>query len=301
MAVTHFHVKDISKTELLNWFRKYLSPEIQSIEELATGADFCLGMEILFPGTIDIKKVKFVDACDYFRRMNFKQFRNALNTINLKKDIPIDDLIKGTFKHNFFFGLWFKAFFDANYNKHPYDICQLRAQYCKKKTIILKNVGDTPKSGTPNPEVDKDTPEPEAIIEAQLGNGEHDTKCNKYTTNTETKTDDKKDEPKIPVDSDEISSAVTANDNNYFKSITTALEQNNISLEHDNMQLKYSLDTVKKRNSLLSEAMKKIESACFPVANVLDTTDYLTPKLIQTLKVFYEEIVEILKDTNDKF
>ncbi|XP_014787826.1 microtubule-associated protein RP/EB family member 2 [Octopus bimaculoides] len=299
MAVTHFHVKDISKNELLNWFRKYLSPDIQNIEELATGADFCLGMEILFPGSIDIRKVKFVDACEYFRRMNFKQFRTALNSINLKKDIPIDDLIKGTFKHNFFFGLWFKAFFDANYNSQPYDILQLRAQYCKKKTLI-KNIGDTSKSGTPTPEVDKDSPEPEAIIEAQLMNMEQDMKCKNHTTNTEIKTD-KKDAPKMPVDSDEISSAMTANDNNYFKSITTALEQNNISLEHDNMQLKYSLETVTKRNILLSEAMKKIESACFPVANVLDTTDYLTPKLIQTLKVFYEEIVEILKDTNEKF
>lgn len=299
MAVTHFHVKDISKYELLNWFRKYISPDIQNIEELATGADFCLGIEILFPGTIDTKKVKFVDISDYFKRTNFQQLRTALNSINVRKDIPIDDLVKGTFKHNFFFGLWFKAFFDANYDSHPYDICQLRAQLFKKKTLI-RNVGDISKSGTPTPEIEKDSTEPEATPEAQLVHKGQDTQCQNHTTNTESETD-KKDTPKLPVDSDEISSSVNGNDNNYFKSITTALEKNNISLEHDNMQLKYSLETVTKRNILLSEAIKKIESACFPVANVLNTTDYLTPKLIQTLKVFYEEIVDILKDTNEKF
>ena len=35
--------------------------------------------------------------------------------------IPVDKLVKGRFQDNFEFLQWFKKFFDANYDGHPYD------------------------------------------------------------------------------------------------------------------------------------------------------------------------------------
>ena len=35
--------------------------------------------------------------------------------------IPIDKIVKGRFQDNFEFVQWFKKFFDANHDGHPYD------------------------------------------------------------------------------------------------------------------------------------------------------------------------------------
>jgi hypothetical protein len=39
----------------------------------------------------------------------------------LSQIIPVDKLVKGRFQDNFEFLQWFKKFFDANYDGHPYD------------------------------------------------------------------------------------------------------------------------------------------------------------------------------------
>ena len=49
----------------------------------------------------------------------FSQY--ILITSGIIQIIPVDKLVKGRFQDNFEFLQWFKKFFDANYDGHPYD------------------------------------------------------------------------------------------------------------------------------------------------------------------------------------
>lgn len=40
--------------------------------------------------------------------------------------VPVEKLVKGKFQDNFEFLQWFKKFFDANYDGHPYDAIEAR-------------------------------------------------------------------------------------------------------------------------------------------------------------------------------
>jgi len=46
-------------SEMLAWVNECLQSELSKIEQLHTGAGYCLFTEILFPGTIQLKRVKW--------------------------------------------------------------------------------------------------------------------------------------------------------------------------------------------------------------------------------------------------
>ena len=52
---------------------------------------------------------------------NIVTFFLNLITSGIMQIIPVDKLVKGRFQDNFEFLQWFKKFFDANYDGHPYD------------------------------------------------------------------------------------------------------------------------------------------------------------------------------------
>lgn len=108
-------VKTISRDKLIEWFRETMSPKLHTIKELGTGADFCLGLEILFPGCIGKQRIKFDNPSVYDRRQNFKLLQSAFNSLKLNKDVPIEKLEEGNYRETYYFALWFKAFFEANY------------------------------------------------------------------------------------------------------------------------------------------------------------------------------------------
>ena len=58
-----------------------------------------------------------------FGMLTFSQYILITSGINskLSQIIPVDKLVKGRFQDNFEFLQWFKKFFDANYDGHPYD------------------------------------------------------------------------------------------------------------------------------------------------------------------------------------
>lgn len=56
------------------------------------------------------------------------------------QEVPIEKLVKGKFQDNFEFVQWFKRFFDANYDGHPYDALAARGG-----EVILGS-GKAPKS-----------------------------------------------------------------------------------------------------------------------------------------------------------
>merc|ERR1712110_1355650 len=76
---------------------------------------------MLFPGSIQLKKVKFMTKLEHEYIQNFKILQAAFKKVNVDKIVPVDKLMKGRFQDNFEFIQWFKKFFDANYGGQDYD------------------------------------------------------------------------------------------------------------------------------------------------------------------------------------
>merc|ERR1719471_1023300 len=81
---------------------------------------------MLFPGSVQLKKVKFNTKLEHEYINNFKVLQNAFKSVNVDKVIAVDRLVKGRFQDNFEFIQWFKKFFDANYGGQEYDALAMR-------------------------------------------------------------------------------------------------------------------------------------------------------------------------------
>ncbi|KAM6053017.1 microtubule-associated protein RP/EB family member 1 isoform 2-T2 [Theristicus caerulescens] len=99
---------NLSRHDMLAWINESLQLTLTKIEQLCSGAAYCQFMDMLFPGSVALKKVKFQAKLEHEYIQNFKI-------------IPVDKLVKGKFQDNFEFVQWFKKFFDANYDGKEYD------------------------------------------------------------------------------------------------------------------------------------------------------------------------------------
>jgi len=118
---------NLSRHDMLAWVNDCLSAKYTKIEEMCSGSAYCQFMDMLFPGCIPLKKVKFKTQLEHEYIQNFKVLQAAFKKMNVDKIVPVDKLIKGRFQDNFEFIQWFKKFFDANYDGAPYDAVGARA------------------------------------------------------------------------------------------------------------------------------------------------------------------------------
>merc|ERR1719354_1520608 len=96
------------------------------VEELCTGSAYCQFMDILFPGSIRMTKVKIASKLDHEWIANFKALQEGFKKLQVDKVIPVEKLVKGRFQDNFEYVQWFKKFFDANYDGREYDPVEAR-------------------------------------------------------------------------------------------------------------------------------------------------------------------------------
>lgn len=118
---TNVTTENLSRHDMLSWVNDCLGAQFNKIEELCTGAAYCQYMDMLFSGSVPMKRVKFRTNLEHEYIQNFKILQAAFKKMSVDKIIPIDRLIKGRFQDNFEFLQWFKKFFDANYDGHDYD------------------------------------------------------------------------------------------------------------------------------------------------------------------------------------
>lgn len=117
---------NLSRHDIIAWINGTLQTNYTKIEELCTGAAYCQFMDMLFPGSIVLKRVKLDARLEHEWINNFKAFQGALKKVNIEKLIPIEKLVKGRFQDNFEFVQWFKKFYDANYDGKEYDALAAR-------------------------------------------------------------------------------------------------------------------------------------------------------------------------------
>ncbi|XP_018328463.1 microtubule-associated protein RP/EB family member 1 isoform X2 [Agrilus planipennis] len=123
---TSVSAENLSRHDMLAWVNDCLQSHFQKIEELCTGAAYCQFMDMLFPGSVQLKKVKFRTNLEHEYIQNFKVLQASFKKMGVDKVIPVDRLIKGRFQDNFEFLQWFKKFFDANYDGNEYNALEAR-------------------------------------------------------------------------------------------------------------------------------------------------------------------------------
>jgi len=130
MAVNVFSTsstaENLSRHDLLSWLNSCLCARFTKVEELCTGAAYCQFMDMLFPGCIQLKKVKFNTNLEHEYINNYKILQASFKRMSVDKIVPVDKLIKGKFQDNFEFLQWFKKFFDANNDGKDYDAEEVR-------------------------------------------------------------------------------------------------------------------------------------------------------------------------------
>ncbi|XP_037069226.1 microtubule-associated protein RP/EB family member 1-like [Pollicipes pollicipes] len=117
---------NLSRHDMLAWLNDCLQASFGKIEELCTGAAYCQFMDMLFPGSVALKKVKFQTNLEHEYIQNFKTLQASFKKMSVDKIIPVDKLVKGKFQDNFEFLQWFKRFFDSNYDGSEYDAAAAR-------------------------------------------------------------------------------------------------------------------------------------------------------------------------------
>ncbi len=90
------------------------------------GAAYCQLMDMLFPGVLNFKKIKFNTNLEHEYIANFKHLQALFKKLGVDKEVPIEKLVKGKYQDNFEFVQWFKRFYDANYTGEPYDALAAR-------------------------------------------------------------------------------------------------------------------------------------------------------------------------------
>lgn len=107
---------NMSRKELVEWVNTTLDTNFTKVEEFCTGVVHCQLMDVLFPGSIRMQRVKFNVKQEHEYALNFKCLQESFTKMNVDRVIPIAKLVKGRFQDNFEFMQWFKKFFDTNYN-----------------------------------------------------------------------------------------------------------------------------------------------------------------------------------------
>ncbi|KAG7283022.1 hypothetical protein CRUP_012915 [Coryphaenoides rupestris] len=123
---TSMTIENMSRHDMLAWVNESLQLTYTKIEQLCSGAAYCQFMDILFPGCLLLKKVKFSARLEHESIHNFKVLQAAFKKMNVDKIIAVERLVKGKFQDNFEFVQWFKKFFDANFDGKEYDPLQSR-------------------------------------------------------------------------------------------------------------------------------------------------------------------------------
>uniref|UniRef100_A0A8C2AZZ3 Microtubule-associated protein RP/EB family member 1 n=1 Tax=Cyprinus carpio TaxID=7962 RepID=A0A8C2AZZ3_CYPCA len=97
---TSMTIENLSRHDMLAWVNDSLQLSYTKIEQLCSGAAYCQFMDMLFPGCILLKRVKFQAKLEHEYIHNFKVLQTAFKRMNVDKVRPTKP---GTFIFYFLF------------------------------------------------------------------------------------------------------------------------------------------------------------------------------------------------------
>ena len=77
--------ENLSQHELLLWVNQCLQQKYRKIEELSSGAAYCQFMDMLFPGYLPVKRIKFKSKLEHEYISNFKLLQEAFEKLTVDK------------------------------------------------------------------------------------------------------------------------------------------------------------------------------------------------------------------------
>ena len=127
-----------SRGELLEWINNLLELNYTKIEELANGAAFCQVLDCLYPGMVKLGRVNFNAHTEPEMISNYKVLQEVLDKAGIKRNVPVDVLIKGKYQASLEMTQWLKGFFEQEYSGEPYDAAGRRAHFKCKDPVVQK-------------------------------------------------------------------------------------------------------------------------------------------------------------------
>lgn len=82
---TSMTIENLSRHDMLAWVNESLQLTYTKIEQLCSGAAYCQFMDVLFPGCLLLKKVKFNARLEHEFIHNFKVLQAAFKRMNVDK------------------------------------------------------------------------------------------------------------------------------------------------------------------------------------------------------------------------
>ena len=82
---TNVTTENLSRHDMLAWVNDCLQSSFTKIEELCTGAVYCQFMDMLFPGSVPLKRVKFKTNLEHEYIQNFKILQGGFKKMNVDK------------------------------------------------------------------------------------------------------------------------------------------------------------------------------------------------------------------------
>lgn len=82
---TNVTTENLSRHDMLAWVNDCLSSHFSKIEELCTGAAYCQFMDMLFPNSVPLKRVKFKTNLEHEYIQNFKILQAGFKKMGVEK------------------------------------------------------------------------------------------------------------------------------------------------------------------------------------------------------------------------
>lgn len=82
---TNVTTDNLSRHDMLAWVNDCLQSSFSKIEELCTGAAYCQFMDMLFPNSVPLKRVKFRTNLEHEYIQNFKILQGGFKKMNVDK------------------------------------------------------------------------------------------------------------------------------------------------------------------------------------------------------------------------
>ncbi|XP_053279901.1 uncharacterized protein LOC128441822 [Pleuronectes platessa] len=160
------NIHSYNRCELLAWLNDTLQTRFTKVEQVCTGAAYCQLMDLLFPGSLDLSKVRFQSNDQLDSIHNYSLMQAAFRKVGVVRYIPEKALMKRNSTVALTFLQWFKLFFDKNNKGREYHALEARggqrmtpadSDHLSSKTprrelkIILKMEGKKGKEPRDNP------------------------------------------------------------------------------------------------------------------------------------------------------
>lgn len=102
----------VSRTELLEWVNGLLQVSLDKVEQCASGAIYCQIIDACQPGSVAMRKVNWMAKAEHEYIPNFKVLQAAFDRLDIARNIPVDQLIRGKYQDNLEFLQWLKCYWE---------------------------------------------------------------------------------------------------------------------------------------------------------------------------------------------